>query len=58
MISEIPLTCPHCRKTTVKSVDWVQHNTFFTCEACGASAMIDKDLAAELLAKLELQQRH
>jgi transcription elongation factor Elf1 len=58
MISEIPLTCPHCQKVTVKPVEWIQHNTFFTCEFCGTSVLIDKDVAAELLARLELQQRH
>jgi transcription elongation factor Elf1 len=57
MISEIPLTCPHCRKTTVKPVAWVQQNTFFTCNACGTSSMIDKDVCAELVARLEMQQR-
>ena len=57
MISEIPLTCPHCGKATVKTVDWVQQNTFFTCVCCGTAVMIDKDMAAQLLAQLELAQR-
>jgi transcription elongation factor Elf1 len=58
MISEIPLTCPHCGKATVKTVDWVQENTFFSCACCGTAVMIDKDTAAQLLAQLELRQRH
>lgn len=57
MISELPLACPHCGKATVKTVEWVQQNTFFTCASCGTAVMIDKDLAAQLLAQLELQQR-
>jgi hypothetical protein len=57
MISEIPLSCSNCRKTTVKPVEWVQQNTFFTCECCSTPVMIDKDGCAELVAKLELQQR-
>ena len=57
MISEIPLTCPHCHKATVKPVAWVQQNTFYTCEFCGTPVMIDKDSCAELVARLEMQQR-
>jgi transcription elongation factor Elf1 len=57
VISEIPLTCPHCGKVTVKTVDWVQQNTFFTCACCSTAVMIDKDMAAQLLAQLELAQR-
>ena len=57
MISEIPLTCPHCGKTTIKTVEWVQLNTFFTCAYCATAVMIDKDTAAQLLARLELRQR-
>ncbi len=57
MVTEIPLTCPHCHRTTVKPVEWVQHNTFFTCAHCGSAAMIDKDQAAQILAQLELRQR-
>ncbi len=57
MISEIPLTCPHCHKTTLKSVEWVQQNTFFTCEHCGAPVMIDKDMAAQIVAEAELRER-
>jgi predicted RNA-binding Zn-ribbon protein involved in translation (DUF1610 family) len=55
--SEIPLTCPHCGKTMVKTVEWVQQNTFFTCQYCGAPAMIDKDHAAQFLAEIELRER-
>jgi hypothetical protein len=58
MTSEIPLTCPHCGKTMAKSVEWVQQNTFFTCHFCGMPAMIDKDVAAQFLAEIELRQRH
>jgi hypothetical protein len=57
MVSEIPLTCQHCGKTTVKPVEWIQQNTFFTCACCAAPIMIDKDMAAQLLARLELRQR-
>ena len=57
MINELPLICPHCGKPTIKLVDWLQHNTFFTCECCGTAAMIDKDVAAQRLAELELRQR-
>lgn len=57
MISEIPLVCPHCRQTTVKAVSWIQQNTFYTCGFCGTSVMIDKDRCAELVARMELQQR-
>jgi len=57
MISEIPLACPHCRQTTVKSVSWVQQNTFFSCEFCATQVLIDKDRCAEMVARLELQQR-
>ena len=53
----MPLTCPHCGKATVKTVDWIQHHTFFTCACCGSAVMIDKDMAAQLLAQLELAQR-
>jgi len=57
MISEIPLACPHCRQSTVKPVAWVQQNTFFTCDFCGSQVLIDKDRCAEMVARLELQQR-
>jgi hypothetical protein len=57
MISELPLNCPRCNQTTLKPVEWVQQNTFFTCAHCGTAVLIDKDLAAQLLAQLELQQR-
>ncbi len=57
MISELPLLCPHCHRTTIKPVAWVQENTFYTCEHCGMPVMIDKDVAAQLLAELELRQR-
>jgi transcription elongation factor Elf1 len=57
VVSEIPLTCPHCGKATVKTVDWVQQHTFFTCACCGTAVMINKDMAAQLLAHLELAQR-
>ena len=57
MTSEIPLTCPHCGKTMAKTVEWVQQNTFFTCQFCGTSAMIDKDVATQFLAEIELRQR-
>jgi hypothetical protein len=57
VISEIPLTCAHCGKATVKTVDWIQQNTFFTCDSCATAVMIDKDMAAQLLAQLELAQR-
>ncbi len=57
MISDIPLTCPHCGKTSIKRVEWVQQNTFFTCEHCGTAVMIDKDVAAQFLARVEFQQR-
>ena len=56
MISEVPLACPHCQKTTLRSVEWVQQNTFFTCEHCGTAVMIDKDTAAQLVAEAELRQ--
>jgi hypothetical protein len=58
MISEIPLCCPHCIRKTIKSVDWVQQHTLFTCGVCGRPVMIDKDICAELLIRLERQQRH
>ena len=58
MTSDIPLTCPHCGKTMAKTVEWVQQNTFFTCQFCGMPAMIDKDLASQFLADIELRQRH
>lgn len=57
MINELPLICPHCGKTTVKPVAWLQQNTFFTCQFCATSVMIDKDVAARRLAELELRQR-
>ena len=57
MTSDIPLTCPHCGKTMAKTVEWVQQNTFFTCQFCGTPAMIDKDVAAQFLAEIELRQR-
>jgi hypothetical protein len=57
MVSEIPLTCQHCGNATVKPVEWVQQNTFFTCACCATANMIDKDMAAQLLARLELSQR-
>lgn len=57
MVNELPLTCSHCGKTTVKPVAWLQQNTFFTCQSCGTSVMIDKDVAAQRLAELELRQR-
>jgi hypothetical protein len=57
MISELPLICTHCHKPTIKSVEWVQENTFFTCKHCSTVVMIDKDVAAQLLAELELRQR-
>jgi hypothetical protein len=57
MTSDIPLTCPHCGKTMAKTVEWVQQNTFFTCQFCGMPAMIDKDVAAQFLAEIELRQR-
>jgi hypothetical protein len=57
MITEIPLACPHCRQSTVKAVSWVQQNTFFTCEFCSTPVMIDKDRCAEMVARLEMQQR-
>jgi DNA-directed RNA polymerase subunit RPC12/RpoP len=56
MVIEIPLVCSHCGKATPKSVEWVQENTFFTCECCGAGVLIDKDVAASFLAKLELRE--
>lgn len=57
MISEIPLACTQCGNATVKSVEWIQQNTFFTCDHCRASVMIDKDVAAQFLAEIELRQR-
>ncbi|HET7594805.1 MAG TPA: hypothetical protein VFK49_05080 [Stellaceae bacterium] len=41
-----------------KTVEWVQQNTFFTCQFCGTPVIIDKDLAAQFLAEIELRQRH
>ncbi len=57
VVTELPLTCANCGKQTTKPVAWVQQSTFFTCPHCGASVMIDKDLAAQLLVELESQQR-
>ena len=54
MVIEIPLVCSHCGKATPKPVEWVQENTFFTCECCSAGVLIDKDVAAKFLARLEL----
>jgi predicted RNA-binding Zn-ribbon protein involved in translation (DUF1610 family) len=56
-INELPLSCPHCGQTTVKPVAWLQQNTFFTCQSCGTAVLIDKDVAAQRLAELELRQR-
>jgi len=57
MINEIPLTCPHCGERAAKPVEWLQQNTFFTCDRCQVSVMINKDLCTEVLVKLELQER-
>jgi predicted RNA-binding Zn-ribbon protein involved in translation (DUF1610 family) len=51
--SELPLTCPRCRQTTTKPIRWLQENTFFTCDQCGATVLIDKDEATRLLAQLQ-----
>jgi len=48
----LPLTCPKCRRETLKPVRWVQENTFFTCAWCGASTLIDKDEATKRLANV------
>jgi len=57
MVTEIPLMCPHCRRPTLKTVEWVQLNTFFTCETCATAVLIDKDVATQTLAELELDTR-
>ncbi len=57
MITDVPLVCPQCRQTTVKPIAWVQQNTFYSCQSCGAAVMIDKDRCAELVARMEMQQR-
>jgi hypothetical protein len=48
----VPLICPKCRLSTEKPVRWVQENTFFTCDQCGASSLIDKDEASKTLAAM------
>jgi hypothetical protein len=58
MITEIPLPCPHCGRASLKTVEWIQLNTFFTCETCATAVMIDKDLATQTLAELEMESRH
>jgi hypothetical protein len=58
MITEIPLTCPNCRQPSLKSVEWVQENIFFTCEVCATAVTIDKDVATQTLAQLELAGRY
>jgi hypothetical protein len=52
----LPLTCPKCQATTEKPVRWIQENTFFTCGACGASSLIDKDTAMRLLAEMPVRR--
>jgi hypothetical protein len=53
----VPLVCPKCHCPTEKPVRWVQENTFFTCAACGASSLIDKDEASKTLAAMTRERQ-
>lgn len=47
----VPLACPKCHAVTRMPVRWVQENIFYTCRACAASVLIDKDAATKALAQ-------
>ncbi|MGH7089992.1 MAG: hypothetical protein ACREFQ_13935 [Stellaceae bacterium] len=46
----VPLVCPKCHETGLMRVPWRQENIFYTCRACGAPVLIDKDAATKTLA--------
>ena len=38
---EVPVVCPACSMVNKRTVGWLQSNTTYTCDGCGAQAPMD-----------------
>lgn len=58
LLKELSLACRRCGHATPLEVSYIQASRSFTCRHCGARSPIDKDRAAEGLARLEQAEEH